>query len=175
MNDKNIYHNVYPLVYVTPFIFFFLSFSVFPSFYTPAAPGNFLSFFLHSFLLVSLNASASESLAHWFPLVNPTLVVPSFYITVKYLREVTPYFRKASVMADIGWELQSGFLGAENGFLNNDEDRSSPVMTNGPDTRSLPLLFCHLTRNYKCEGKYESSPFFFFSVHNRYNLKKIRP
>ncbi|XP_047490089.1 beta-1-syntrophin-like isoform X2 [Penaeus chinensis] len=75
-------------------------------------------------------------------------------LEVKYLREVTPYFRKASVMADIGWELQSGFLGAENGFLNNDEDRSSPVMTNGPDTRSLPLLFCHLTRNYKCEEQY---------------------
>ncbi|XP_069953145.1 beta-1-syntrophin isoform X1 [Cherax quadricarinatus] len=78
-------------------------------------------------------------------------VVPSFYVTVKYLREVTPYFRKASVMADIGWELQSGFLGAENGFLTTDEDRSSPVMTNGPDTRSVPLLFCHLTQNYKCE------------------------
>ncbi|XP_071525306.1 beta-1-syntrophin isoform X1 [Panulirus ornatus] len=78
-------------------------------------------------------------------------VVPSFYVTVKYLREVTPYFRKASVMADIGWELQSGFLGAENGFLTTDEDRSSPVMTNGPDTRSVPLLFCHLTRNFKCE------------------------
>ncbi|XP_042860747.1 beta-1-syntrophin-like isoform X2 [Penaeus japonicus] len=75
-------------------------------------------------------------------------------LEVKYLREVTPYFRKASVMADIGWELQSGFLGAENGFLNNEEDRSSPVMTNGPDTRSLPLLFCHLTRNYKCDEQY---------------------
>ncbi|XP_027233751.1 beta-1-syntrophin isoform X2 [Penaeus vannamei] len=75
-------------------------------------------------------------------------------LEVKYLREVTPYFRKASVMADIGWELQSGFLGAENGFLNSDEDRSSPVMTNGPDTRSLPLLFCHLTRNYKCDEQY---------------------
>lgn len=82
------------------------------------------------------------------------LVVPSFYITVKYLREVTPYFRKASVMADIGWELQSGFLGAENGFLAGDEERQSPVMTNGPDTRSVPLLFCHLTRNYKCDGEW---------------------
>lgn len=82
------------------------------------------------------------------------LVVPSFYIAVKYLREVTPYFRKASVMADIGWELQSGFLGAENGFLASDEERRSPVMTNGPDTRSVPLLFCHLTRNFKCDGEF---------------------
>ncbi|XP_064089395.1 beta-1-syntrophin-like isoform X1 [Macrobrachium nipponense] len=78
-------------------------------------------------------------------------VIPSFYVTVKYLREVTPYFRKASVMADIGWELQTGFLGAENGFLNSGEDRSSPVMSNGPDTRSIPLLFCHLTRSFKCQ------------------------
>ncbi|KAK7053135.1 Pleckstrin y domain, partial [Halocaridina rubra] len=54
-------------------------------------------------------------------------------------------------MADIGWELQSGFLGAENGFLNGGEDQNSPVMSNGPDTRSLPLLFCHLTRNFKCQ------------------------
>ncbi|XP_042214506.1 beta-1-syntrophin-like isoform X2 [Homarus americanus] len=75
-------------------------------------------------------------------------------LEVKYLREVTPYFRKASVMADIGWELQSGFLGAENGFLTTDEDRSSPIMSNGPDTRSVPLLFCHLTQNYKCEDSF---------------------
>lgn len=92
-----------------------------------------------------------------FDTVDPCgspLVVPSFYVTVKYLREVTPYFRKASVMADIGWELQSGFLGAENGFLTTDEDRNSPVMSNGPDTRSVPLLFCHLTQNFKCEGMF---------------------
>lgn len=154
---KNIYHIILSTLGLCYSNFFLrIFFPILSSFYTTAAPGFFLSSFLCSFLLVSAYASASESLAQWFLLVNPTLVVPSFYITVKYLREVTPYFRKASVMADIGWELQSGFLGAENGFLNNEEDRSSPVMTNGPDTRSLPLLFCHLTRNYKCDGMYNT-------------------
>jgi hypothetical protein len=109
-------------------------------------------------------------------------VVPSFYLTVKYLREVTPYFRKASVLADVGWELQTGFLGAQNGFLAGpttpntntnkstnssnsvssvesagtaaakEKERSTSSLINSPDTRSLTLLFCHLTRNYKCKG-----------------------
>ncbi|XP_018019646.1 beta-2-syntrophin isoform X2 [Hyalella azteca] len=108
-------------------------------------------------------------------------VVPSFYLTVKYLREVTPYFRKASVLADVGWELQTGFLGAQNGFLAGpttpntntnkstnssnsvssvesagtaaakEKERSTSSLINSPDTRSLTLLFCHLTRNYKCK------------------------
>lgn len=37
-------------------------------------------------------------------------VVESFYLPVKYLREVTPYFRKASIVAEIGWDIQQGFL-----------------------------------------------------------------
>ncbi|KAK3854099.1 hypothetical protein Pcinc_039395 [Petrolisthes cinctipes] len=76
-------------------------------------------------------------------------------------------------MADIGWELQTGFLGAENGFLGGGGvggeggggEGSSPTAPPptvppppppqaGPDTRSLPLLFCHLTRNYKCDELY---------------------
>uniref|UniRef100_A0A2P2IDF7 Beta-2-syntrophin-like n=2 Tax=Hirondellea gigas TaxID=1518452 RepID=A0A2P2IDF7_9CRUS len=105
-------------------------------------------------------------------------------LQVKYLREVTPYFRKASVLADVGWELQTGFLGAQNGFLavpattpntntnkstnsNNSvssadssgtmkekESSSSKLLSSlisSPDTRSLTLLFCHLTRGYKCK------------------------
>lgn len=110
-----------------------------------------------------------------------TTVIPSFYVTVKYLREVTPYFRKASVLADVGWELQTGFLGAQNGFLagpstpntntnksttssnnsvssadssstaKNEKDKLTLALISSPDTRSLTLLFCHLTRNYKCK------------------------
>ena len=106
-----------------------------------------------------------------------TTVIPSFYLSVKYLREVTPYFRKASILADVGWELQTGFLGAQNGFLagpstpntntnkstnstssigsvdssGNPKDRVSALI-NSPDTRSLTLLFCHLTRSFKCKG-----------------------
>ncbi|KAB7507799.1 Beta-1-syntrophin [Armadillidium nasatum] len=78
-------------------------------------------------------------------------------LEVKYLREVTPYFRKATVLADLGWELQTGFLGAQSGFLpqngeiDNTSDKSEVLLTNGPDTRSITLLFCHLTRQFVCK------------------------
>ncbi|KAG5334153.1 SNTB1 protein, partial [Acromyrmex heyeri] len=57
--------------------------------------------------------------------------------TVKYLREVTPYFRKASIIQEVGWELQRGFLSA-----------TPPPPKSPPraDTRYLPLQLCRLTR-----------------------------
>ncbi|KYN12082.1 Beta-1-syntrophin [Trachymyrmex cornetzi] len=56
---------------------------------------------------------------------------------VKYLREVTPYFRKASIIQEVGWELQRGFLSA-----------TPPPPKSPPraDTRYLPLQLCRLTR-----------------------------
>jgi len=56
------------------------------------------------------------------------------------LREVTPYFRKATIISEVGWELQRGFLS------------SNPPIHHSPqkaDTRYLPLQLCCLTRNYK--------------------------
>ncbi|KAK0179999.1 hypothetical protein PV327_005687 [Microctonus hyperodae] len=55
----------------------------------------------------------------------------------KYLREVTPYFRKASIIQEVGWELQRGFLSA-----------TPPPPKSPPraDTRYLPLQLCRLTR-----------------------------
>jgi len=39
-------------------------------------------------------------------------VVTSFYLfPVKHLREVTPFIRKASLLNDIGWDVQRPFLG----------------------------------------------------------------
>ena len=67
------------------------------------------------------------------------LVVTSFYIAVKYLREVTPYIRKASLLSDIGWELQRHFLGCSH----------VAKASTKPDTRSVPLLFCCLDRRLK--------------------------
>lgn len=67
-------------------------------------------------------------------------VVTSFYVTVKYLREVTPYFRKASIISEVGWELQRGFLS------------TIPPHPHSPqraDTRYLPLQLCYLVRNFK--------------------------
>lgn len=65
-------------------------------------------------------------------------VVTSLYVTVKYLREVTPYFRKASIISEVGWELQRGFLSG-----------APPSPSPSPpraDTRYLPLQLCHLLR-----------------------------
>ncbi|XP_063232854.1 beta-1-syntrophin isoform X2 [Bacillus rossius redtenbacheri] len=61
-------------------------------------------------------------------------------LEVKYLREVTPYFRKASIISEVGWELQRGFLGG------------APPRPHSPqraDTRYLPLQLCYLARNFK--------------------------
>ncbi|KAK0091566.1 hypothetical protein PV326_003018 [Microctonus aethiopoides] len=58
-------------------------------------------------------------------------------LDLKYLREVTPYFRKASIIQEVGWELQRGFLSA-----------TPPPPKSPPraDTRYLPLQLCRLTR-----------------------------
>nr|CAD7403014.1 unnamed protein product [Timema cristinae] len=72
--------------------------------------------------------------------VTPLPVVTSFYVTVKYLREVTPYFRKASIISEVGWELQRGFL------------CGTPPRPHSPqraDTRYLPLQLCYLVRNFR--------------------------
>ncbi|XP_066586510.1 beta-1-syntrophin isoform X2 [Prorops nasuta] len=60
-------------------------------------------------------------------------------LEVKYLREVTPYFRKASIIQEVGWELQRGFLSA-----------TPPPPKSPPraDTRYLPLQLCRLTRTH---------------------------
>ncbi|CAB0029115.1 unnamed protein product [Trichogramma brassicae] len=65
--------------------------------------------------------------------------VKSKVTIVKYLREVTPYFRKASIIQEVGWELQRGFLSA-----------TPPPPKSPPraDTRYLPLQLCRLTRSH---------------------------
>lgn len=60
--------------------------------------------------------------------------------SVKYLREVTPYFRKASIISEVGWELQRGFLSNE---------PPSPKTPQRADTRYLPLQLCYLVRNFR--------------------------
>ncbi|KAL1128971.1 hypothetical protein AAG570_013505 [Ranatra chinensis] len=61
-------------------------------------------------------------------------------LEVKYLREVTPYFRKASLISEVGWDLQRGFLSTA-----QPQVKSSP---HRPHTRHLPLQLCYLTKNY---------------------------
>ena len=75
-----------------------------------------------------------------------SLVVTSFYVSVKYLREVTPFIRKATILSDIGWESQKPFLASTAGVA----QASEQLPSNKPnDTISIPLLLCHLAKQLK--------------------------
>lgn len=85
-------------------------------------------------------------------------VVPSFsLIAVKYLKEVIPYFRKASILSEIGWS----FTGSE--FLQNSNNCSQELSNNihhKSDTKTVPLLLSHLTKcvdNKPNNGKYDEN------------------
>lgn len=58
---------------------------------------------------------------------------------VKYLREVTPYFRKASVLAEMGWDFAPGGLLSRGTAVSHSQGR--------PDCRRVPLLLCQLARS----------------------------
>lgn len=75
-------------------------------------------------------------------------VLSSFDSAVKFLREVTPYFRKASIIClEVGWELQRAFLCP----LGPGSNASPPAPRSPPraDTRYIPLQLTHLARNLK--------------------------
>lgn len=83
-------------------------------------------------------------------------LIKLFYdlILVTFLKEVTPYFRKASIISEVGWELQRPFLcplattsGANSiqGMISPPASRTSPRA----DTRYIPLQLTHLARNLK--------------------------
>ncbi|XP_046397362.1 beta-1-syntrophin isoform X1 [Ischnura elegans] len=85
-------------------------------------------------------------------------VVTSFYLSVKYLREVTPYFRKASIISEVGWELQRGFLSSDPPQPpplphHTPSALGSPSTLNGEnhrtDARYIPLQLCFLVRNFR--------------------------
>lgn len=73
---------------------------------------------------------------------------------------MTPYFRKASIISEVGWELQRAFLSNTstmnnpNGsnLLNSSTSISPPSAPKSPpraDTRYIPLQLTHLARNLK--------------------------
>ncbi|CAH0702532.1 unnamed protein product [Spodoptera exigua] len=63
-------------------------------------------------------------------------------LEVKYLREVTPYFRKASIISEVGWELQRGFMA--------DVPPSPPSpRRRRADTRYVPLLMACIAKNLR--------------------------
>ncbi|KOB69635.1 Beta-1-syntrophin [Operophtera brumata] len=63
-------------------------------------------------------------------------------LEVKYLREVTPYFRKASIISEVGWELQRGYMA---------EAPPSPPSPRRrrADTRYVPLLMACVAKNLR--------------------------
>lgn len=82
-----------------------------------------------------------------------------FFFAVKFLREVTPYFRKASIISEVGWELQRAFLcplinpnGSNMLSTSSSKSVSPPSAPKSPpraDTRYIPLQLTHLARNLK--------------------------
>lgn len=88
-----------------------------------------------------------------------------FHFLVKFLREVTPYFRKASIISEVGWELQRAFLcplstastiinpnGSTMLSSTSSKTMSPPSAPKSPpraDTRYIPLQLTHLARNLK--------------------------
>ncbi|XP_072938688.1 beta-1-syntrophin [Epargyreus clarus] len=63
-------------------------------------------------------------------------------LEVKYLREVTPYFRKASIISEVGWELQRGFM------VETPPSPPSPRRRRA-DTRYVPLLMACVAKNLR--------------------------
>lgn len=93
-----------------------------------------------------------------------THIYNSLCSAVKFLREVTPYFRKASIISEVGWELQRAFLcplsttstiinpNGSNMLSTSSKSVSPPSAPKSPpraDTRYIPLQLTHLARNLK--------------------------
>lgn len=69
--------------------------------------------------------------------------------SVKFLREVTPYFRKASIISEVGWELQRAFLCPMTSTGSISCGTGISATTPRADTRYIPLQLTHLARNLK--------------------------
>lgn len=76
-------------------------------------------------------------------------------LEVKYLKEVIPFFRKASILAEIGWNFSSG------PFLQNSSNTNiDSNISHKSDSKVVPLLLCHLTKwheNKSHNTKYDDS------------------
>lgn len=79
---------------------------------------------------------------------------------MKYLKEVTPYFRKASLLGELGWDLQKPYMGektsCEGELENNELLWKNELSIPGPipestraDTRFIPLTLAFITTNFK--------------------------
>ena len=76
-------------------------------------------------------------------------------LEVKYLKEVTPYFLKATLLASIGWDSLHSFLIPDSGL--------APPASPRADSRSLPLQFCLLSKQSGVTGEEAARCFEIFS------------
>ncbi|RWS03802.1 beta-1-syntrophin-like protein [Dinothrombium tinctorium] len=72
-------------------------------------------------------------------------------LEVKYIKEVMPYFRKAAVLSEIGWDFEQQQQGSC--FLSNSLAlNSEKSLSTKSDYRRVPLLLCHLTKPLQTFG-----------------------
>ncbi|XP_077982184.1 beta-1-syntrophin-like [Glandiceps talaboti] len=62
-------------------------------------------------------------------------------LEVKYLREVTPYFRRSTIIGEVGWENTSPYVIKEPGA------NPSATRSNWTEMKTIPLKLCYVTRN----------------------------
>lgn len=74
-------------------------------------------------------------------------------VTVKYMREATPYVKRGSPVSEIGWETPPPESPRLGGSPNNSSSSSNPgspstqpTMSLQGDKRCIPLKMCYITR-----------------------------
>jgi hypothetical protein len=93
--------------------------------------------------------------------------------SVKYLKEVTPYFRKASLLAELGWDLQKEYMGGEG--IEGEEPLPGPppdMSYSRSDTRCIPLTLALLATNFRHPDAGKKSPYR-FRILSFFNPAKI--
>ncbi|XP_071818259.1 beta-1-syntrophin-like [Apostichopus japonicus] len=62
-------------------------------------------------------------------------------LEVKYLREVTPYFRRSTIIGEVGWDTPSPYVIKEPG------KNPSATRNQWTEMKTIPLKLCYVTRN----------------------------
>lgn len=75
-------------------------------------------------------------------LPSPTLSFPLSSL-VKFMREVTPYIKKPSLVSDLPWEGAA----PQSPSLSGSEDSGSPQHQGSRDRKVIPLKMCFAARN----------------------------
>ena len=63
------------------------------------------------------------------------------FFPVKYLREVTPYFRRSTIIGEVGWDTPSPYIIKEPGA------NAQVTRNHWTEMKVIPLKLCYVTRN----------------------------